>query len=383
MTTEIEKNDDLDFDAAFAEAAAAVDGVEVPEPDPAPAPVPDPAPAPAPDLTPAPAPAPDPAPAHAPDPTPAPAPVPDPTPAPAPAPTPASAPASTPTLAPAPAPKPEPVPETPEQKAAREQFEESIKAYEPTVEEKAALDKFQKDFPDEFAAMQARFKSVDRDINARVHAAVTAVLNHMNATVTPLTEGFNASSVEKHFAALHSAHSDYDEVIAKVPAWIETQPAYIRPALQKIYDSGTTSDVIALVSDFKKSTMPVGNDAVLEEKHFAALHAAHSDYDEVVEKIPAWIKTQPIHVRPVLQQVYDSGDTQDVIDLITDFKKATGTPAPKPAPIIAPVTPKVKPQDGADLAPVETKRVTTLPKGSPDPNDFDAAWNEAVRELGT
>ena len=283
--------------------------------------------------------------------------------------------------------KPEPAPETPEQKVAREQFEESIKPYTPTEEEKAAIEKMKADFPNEYAAMEARFKATDRDINARVHAAAVSLLNHMNSTVTPLAEGFNAASVEQHFAAIHKAHTDYDAVIVKVPEWIDKQPAYLRPALKQVYEKGTTQDVIELISDFKKATgiasAPAGDkDAVAEEQHFAELRKAHTDYDTVIEKVPEWIAKQPLRERVVLQQAYDSGTTRDVIDLVAEFKKATTTTSAA-APVTTPVTtPVVKPKDGADLAPVGTKRVTTLPKGSPDKNDFDAAWAEAVRELG-
>ena len=204
--------------------------------------------------------------------------------------------------------------ETPEAKTAREAFEASIKPYEPTAEEKVALEKFKADFPNEYQALDARLKSVDRDINARVYAAVQAVTKHYDPRLTSVEQTTATTAIERHFAALHTAHPDYDAVIEKVPAWIKTQPTYLQPALQAVYDSGTTQDVLALV---------------------------------------------------------------------TDFKKATGVAAPVIPPVVSPVVPPVvKPTDGADLAPVKTVRVTTLPKGTPDPLDFDGAWQEAVKALG-
>ncbi|MBK8772867.1 MAG: hypothetical protein IPM06_20890 [Rhizobiales bacterium] len=62
------------------------------------------------------------------------------------------------------------------------------------------------------------------------------------------------SAIEAHVAALHAAHSDYDAVIAKAPAWIKTLPSYAQAGAQAVYDRGTTQDVIALVNDFKKAT---------------------------------------------------------------------------------------------------------------------------------
>lgn len=299
-----------DFDKAFAEAAAAAESsvaAPAPEPAPAAAPAPEPAPAAAPPSGESSAPASgvqkDATPAGDP-------PASEPAPAPAPAPA-----AAAPAPVPAPPPTPEPPKETPEQKAAREAFEESLKPYEPSAEEKAALDKFAKDFPEEYAAMEARFKSTDRVINARVHQAVQAVLQHMNATVTPIAEGYTADAQERHFAALHTAHADYDAVIAKFPDWVKTQPAYVQPALQHVYNEGSTQEVIAMVADMKKAA-------------------------GIVPAAPA------------------------------------AAPAPTPAP-----TPR--PASGADdLAPVGSRRVTPTPRGTPDPNDYDGAFAEAVRAMG-
>src|SRR3990167_10966050 len=144
--------------------------------------------------------------------------------------------------------------ETPEQKTAREQFEASIKPYEPTDAEKAAMDKFAKDFPDEFAAVEAKFKSMERTFNARVYQTAQALVQHMNAAVTQLTEGFNTDAEARHFEALHAAHADYDAVVGKIPEWIKTQPTYLQAALTSTYKDGTTKEVIALLADFKKAT---------------------------------------------------------------------------------------------------------------------------------
>jgi protein-disulfide isomerase-like protein with CxxC motif len=94
---------------------------------------------------------------------------------------------------------------------------------------------------------------VDRDINARVYAAVQGVIKHMDPRLTQVEATTGQESEARHFAALHTAHPDYDTVIAAVPAWIKTQPAYLQPAMQAAYDQGTTADVTALVADYKKA----------------------------------------------------------------------------------------------------------------------------------
>jgi hypothetical protein len=152
------------------------------------------------------------------------------------------------------APPADPPPETAEAKAAREAVEASIKPYEPSEAEVAALAKFKADFPNEYDAVEARLKSVDQTINARVYAAVQDMIKQVAPRLTAVETDTSQNAMERHVTALHTAHPDYDAVIVKVPDWIKTQPAYIQPALQRVYDQGTTQDVIAMVADYKKAT---------------------------------------------------------------------------------------------------------------------------------
>ncbi len=78
------------------------------------------------------------------------------------------------------------------------------------------------------------------------------------------------------------------------------------------------------------------------EKHLSALRSAHEDFDDIVKSgaLQLWIDEQPRYMQPALQAVHDRGTTQDVIDLISQYKAATGktvnkvvtdTVQPKPA----------------------------------------------------
>ena len=200
--------------------------------------------------------------------------------------------------------------ETPAQKTQREAFEASIAPYVPTAEELAFEETMKKEFPGEYATMMAKFKSTDRDINARVHQAIQNVLKHVDPRLSSVEATTTETAIRDHVTALHTAHPDYDVVIAKVPGWIKQQPAYIQPALQEVYDRGSTQDVIELVADYKKAAAVV-------------------------------------------------------------------TPTPTPTP-----TPKPKPAGVDDLTPVSSRRVAAVPKGTPDPNDYDSAFKEAVAAMG-
>ena len=212
--------------------------------------------------------------------------------------------------------------ETAEQKKAREDFEASIKPYEPTEDEKKALAKFKEDFPSEAAAVEARLKSVDRDINARVYQAVQAVLTHINGRLVPVETGTAEISLQSHLDTLHKAHPDYDQVVDKIPLWIKTQPKLLQPALQAAYDEGDTQSVLDLVTMYKASAAPATSGKTPEQ-----LAAEQKAADEAAAK----------------------------------KKKAD--------------------DDAAALAPISGKRTTTAPRGGVDPKDWDAAFEEAGAAL--
>lgn len=209
--------------------------------------------------------------------------------------------------------------ETPEQKETREKFEASLKPYEPTAEEVKALEVFEKEFPESAAAVKAKLKSVDRDINARVYQAVQAVLGHVHDRLAPVEKSSSEMTTAQHFAALHKAHEDYDAVIEKVPEWIKTQPALLQSAFQAAYDSGDTQSVLDLVASYKASA-----------------------------------------------GIFKKGETPEQA---AAKQKAADAAAVKAK----------KAQDEADaLAPVDSKRTNTSPKGKKDPNDETGAFEEAA-----
>lgn len=116
-----------------------------------------------------------------------------------------------------------------------------------------------------------------------------------------------------------------------------------------------------------------------QERHFAAIKEKHPDYDGYIEKgeIKDWIAELPAYKKEAYQKVYDRGTTQDMIDMVTEFRNAKG---------YAGGTEK---KNGD--APVDEKKINGLEavksrKGpistsgkSKDPNDFSSAFSEAAR----
>lgn len=73
------------------------------------------------------------------------------------------------------------------------------------------------------------------------------------------------------------------------------------------------------------------------DAHYGAIYKAHPDADSLAQsqELAAWIGAQPSFARAGFQAVLASGSAAEVIELFTEFKKATGTvqaAAPAPAP---------------------------------------------------
>ena len=126
-----------------------------------------------------------------------------------------------------------------------------------------------------------------------------------------------------------------------------------------------------------------------EERHFSAIRKAHSDFDAVKPEVQAWIKTQPKYLQPHLQKTYDEGETDDVIELVTNFKTATGRPQPQvpgaqpSSKGAAPKKDAVPTHKAAELAPVDSKRtsVEAGSSGAKDMADYDGGFEEALARM--
>ncbi len=63
------------------------------------------------------------------------------------------------------------------------------------------------------------------------------------------------------------------------------------------------------------------------EAHYNAIYAAHPDADSVAQsqELAEWIESQPTFVRGSMSAVMQEGSTDQVIELLSAFKSATGT----------------------------------------------------------
>jgi hypothetical protein len=110
--------------------------------------------------------------------------------------------------------------------------------------------------------------------------------------------------------------------------------------------------------------------------HVNDLETKIGKYDDSLrDQVETWIGTQADYLQAAYKQVIDAGTSDQVADLITRFRKETGsvTPIPQPSGGKGGTELSTPAKQAAEaLAPVETKR--TVIEQQDDPNDFKAAF---------
>lgn len=136
-------------------------------------------------------------------------------------------------------------------------------------------------------------------------------------------------------------------------------------------------------------------DLVGETAALNVIYATHEDYDDAMySAVNEWVDKKLTGTRQkVAKAIIEAGEPEEVVELITEFKTATGRTnkskvtaeegvkpaAAAPAAPVAPVTEissKAK-QAAKAMSVVDSKRTAPL-QSAADPDDFDSAWAEAV-----
>lgn len=126
-----------------------------------------------------------------------------------------------------------------------------------TEEQNKALAQFQKDWPEvaeaqktllahELAKQEVAFRKTMHDLAKQVYS-----------DMAPIANNYVVSAQEKHMAEIKAVHSDLNEQLPKLKTWIDQQPGYLQKAMDEVYSKGTSSEVIDLVTRFKKETIGV------------------------------------------------------------------------------------------------------------------------------
>ena len=116
-------------------------------------------------------------------------------------------------------------------------------------------------------------------------------------------------------------------------------------------------------------------DVLSNRTHLADLRGQVEDYDTVRDKVVSWVDQQPMYLQGGMKSVIQAGTADEVADLISRYRQATGeTAKPAPTPPASVELSSDAKKAAAALAPVNTKR-SAIPVAD-DPGDFDAAFKQ-------
>ncbi len=129
-----------------------------------------------------------------------------------------------------------------------------------------------------------------------------------------------------------------------------------------------------------------------ETNALGIIHKTHSDYDDAMhDAVTAWANGLTGFRKRAALDTIESGEPDDVVDLLTEYKQATGKAQPKvvvdnsktttngkstPAATKTPLSSAAKAAAAAIAAPVAKRSATGVAQA--DPDDFDGAWGEAI-----
>jgi hypothetical protein len=178
--------------------------------------------------------------------------------------------------------------------------------------------------------------------------------------------------------------SKYDEEFDVVSKSEQKKRAIFAKKISSYIDEAIETSNKTLLNTLAPFLM--ASEKTSEETHFTSIKTAHPDYEKYRDdgSLKGWVDKQPKFLRTALQKVFDEGDTQDVIDLYSRFKKDNNigtqvTTSTKTATQMDEKTQeKLQSQEIVDSGrkPVGTK------SGVGNKEDFEGAFEEAAVVAG-
>lgn len=208
-------------------------------------------------------------------------------------------------------------------------------------------------------------------------ANITAKLDKMEAILA------EAAKREAEPAPVHKAQPDpqaakddeereqlYRTVEEDWPTIYKAQQLRIKELEEKFTKLLTESE-----SRIKGELAPVTKTVqdVAQDRFLNTIYAVHADAADLLPEVDKWIATQPQFLQAAYNATLENGNAQDVIDLYTTFKGATGRNKPPEPP---PAVDKTKEDRLAQMEAVKAERTSSIPVSE---DDFEGAFNRAAQ----
>ncbi|WLD56889.1 hypothetical protein NFC81_09110 [Salinispirillum sp. LH 10-3-1] len=107
-----------------------------------------------------------------------------------------------------------------------------------------------------------------------------------------------------------------------------------------------------------------------KELHEQSILSVHPDAYDLVEEgeIHTWLEDLPYREAREYERIMQKGSADEVVTMLNQFKASKTNTGPRPT--------KDRTRQAQSMAAVKSSPVVARPRGKPDPNDYDGAWDE-------
>lgn len=136
---------------------------------------------------------------------------------------------------------------------ASTQAKDTPKADLPDGDAAKILAEFGSEYPTLVEPIKAIAKQIAKEIVETRVKALEPILDGAVRSVKSMETQVSGSVEDQHFSKIRAKHADYETIFKSgaLAAWIETQPAFLKPTYQRIVEAGSTEEVIGMFDTFK------------------------------------------------------------------------------------------------------------------------------------
>lgn len=155
-------------------------------------------------------------------------------------------------------------------------LKEELEKYRKLVQQKEDEDDSKEDetvkaFLEEFPELAAPIqKLIEKATRKTSKTVVSDIESRVQEHIAPIATTVQEVTLEKHLNTIRTAHNDFDEIVKSgdVQKWIDEQPEFMKPSLQRVYEQGYATEVVELLSQYKRGrNISLGpNGQVIEQK---------------------------------------------------------------------------------------------------------------------
>lgn len=111
---------------------------------------------------------------------------------------------------------------------------------------------------------EAIAKGVATLVDAKVKVITEALEAKFTSALAPVQQKAVIDANAAHYSAIYTAHPDADSVVesAEMKAYIDSQPTFMRAAMQDVLEKGTAHQVVELLDTYRKAHPPAAAAAV-------------------------------------------------------------------------------------------------------------------------